>query len=163
MQPRVRGGVVAQRGQGVIVAGVEAQHVGAVVKGHREGAFQVGVQRLDLRGQPRLGLALGPEQLLAELRQARALAFLPDDEVAAQLRLPALELAPHVAVRQPQRLRSGRDGAVGLHRVEQVHQRVADAAVAALGLQGVGQFDLLHGVQYPASSGTPRQPMQGPT
>src|SRR5215207_7546256 len=62
-----------------------------------------------------------------------------------ELLFPAPELAPDMAVRQAERPRRGRDGAVLAHRVQELHQRVADqSAPAAARGNGVGQFDLLH-------------------
>ena len=77
----------------------------------REHALQVGPQRLDLRRQPRLRLALRPQQLVAKGREPRRLAFFPQHQRMPEFLLPALELAPHVPVREAQRLRAGGDGA----------------------------------------------------
>ena len=95
-------GVLAQRGQRRIVAGIKRQHMSAVVKGAGKGALDVAAQSLDLRRQPRLRLSFGPQQLLAEFRQLCALALVPDDQRAAQLVLPVLQSAPDIAVRKPQ-------------------------------------------------------------
>ena len=40
----------AQRCQRIVMAGLHGEHVGAVVKGYREGALQVGMQRGDRGG-----------------------------------------------------------------------------------------------------------------
>ena len=103
------------------------------------------MQRLDLRRQPGLRLALGPQQLVAELGELRRAALLAAHQRMAQRLLPALEFAPDVAVRQAECPRRGRDRAVLAHRVQQFHERIADqrAAVAAR-CDDVGEFDLLH-------------------
>ena len=53
--------VLAQRGQRRVMAGIEHQHVGAVVKGHGQGALDVAAQGFNLRRQARLSLSLGPK------------------------------------------------------------------------------------------------------
>ena len=98
-------GMGAQRCQCVVMAGIQGEHVGVGVEGHGECAFQVGVQRGNLRRQARLGLAFGPQQLAAELAELCRLALAPDDQFAAQLVFPALEGTPDMAVRQVQRAR----------------------------------------------------------
>ena len=146
MQPAGRG-VLAQRGQRCVMAGVEHQHMGAVVKGHRQGALDVAAQGFDLRRQPGLGLPFGPQQLLAELGELGALAFFPDDEFAAQRLFGFLERAPDMAVRQTHMARRPRNRAVLAHRVQQVQQGVADQRVrAAFGRQLVRQLDFVHGL-----------------
>ena len=84
--------------QRIVMAGIHGQHVGAVVKRHREGALQVGMQRGDLGGQPCLRLPLCPQQLGAKFAELGRLALAPDDELSAQLFFPPLERAPHMAV-----------------------------------------------------------------
>ena len=142
-------GLTAQGHQRVVVAGVERQHMRAVVEGHCEHALQVGPQRLDLRRQPRLRLALRPQQLVAKGREPRRLAFFPQHQRMPEFLLPALELAPHVPVREAQRLRAGGDGAAAADRLQQAHQRVVDLARAALGIQRVGKTDLVHAASVP--------------
>jgi len=144
MRRRVR----AQHRQRIVVAGVEREHVAAVVEGHGEGALQVGAQGFDLRGEPGLRLALGPEQLGAEFAELRRLALAPDDELAAQLVLPALERAPHMAVRQRQRPGGGGDGAVLCHGLQRVEQRVADERVARVAAERVVELDPMHEFSY---------------
>ena len=78
-----------QQRQAVVMAGEQRQHLRLVVESHGEGALQVGVQRLDLRRQPRLRLALGPQQLVAEFGQPRGLALVPDDQRMAEFRSPS--------------------------------------------------------------------------
>ena len=95
-------GLLLQAGDGVIMAGVQGQHMHVGVEGRGKGALQVGAQGLNLRGQSRLGLALGPHELAAKLGQARRLAFLPDDQFIAKLLFPALEGAPDMAIGQAQ-------------------------------------------------------------
>ena len=143
----VRAGLLAQRRQRRVVAGIQRQDVGIVVKGTRKCALDVAAQCLDLRRQPGLRLAFSPEQLFAEFRQARALAFVPDDQGAPQRLLPRLERAPNMAVGQIERARGFGYGAVLAHRMQHVHQRVAyQRVLAALGRQQIRKFDFMHGV-----------------
>ena len=96
----------AQCGQRVVMACVQREHMRAVVKSHREGALEFCTQRLDLRLQSRLGLALRPHQLATKLAQARRLAFFPQHKPVAQFALPALEFTPDMAVGKAKRARS---------------------------------------------------------
>ena len=141
-------GMGTQGGQCVVVAGVERQHMGGRVEGHREGALQVGAQGFDLRAQARLCLALGPHQLGAKLRQPRRLAFFPDDQLVAEFILPALELAPDVAVGQAERARRRRDRALRVHGLQQVDQRVAHQRCAGVARECVVELDPMHGGTY---------------
>ena len=104
--------ILAQRAQGVVMAGIQGDDMGVVIKRHGEGTFQISAQGLNLRRQPGLRLALGPHQLGAKFGQACRLAFFPHHQLIAELVFPALELTPDVTVRQTQRTRSGRDGAL---------------------------------------------------
>jgi len=74
-----------------------------IIKGLGKAALQFAAQRFNLRRQAGLGLAFGPHQLGAKFGQARGLAFFPHHQLIAQLFFPALEFAPDVAVRQPER------------------------------------------------------------
>ena len=143
------GRVRAQRGERVVVAGVEAQHMGIAVEGDGKAARQLGAQRLDLRRQPRLRLALGPQQLVAEDRQAGRPAFLPQQQRLTQALLPPLELAPHVAIRQAQRTGRARDRAAGAHRLQQLDQRVVNEGAAGVGVERIGKTDLVHRASLP--------------
>ena len=73
---QVQAGVLAggscRSAERVVVAGVRAQHLGVLVKPPGR-TFQLGAQRLDLRGQPGLGRALGPQQLVGKRGQAGGL------------------------------------------------------------------------------------------
>jgi hypothetical protein len=144
----LRGGVGAQRHQRIVMAGVQGEHVGVGVKGHGKGALQVGMQRGDLRREPRLGLTLGPQQLGAELAELRRLPLAPDDQLAAQLLLPALEGAPDMAVGQVQRARRARDGALLGHGLQQFGQWVADQRIACIAAERVVKLDPMHGRSY---------------
>ncbi|OQC02819.1 MAG: hypothetical protein BWX79_02750 [Alphaproteobacteria bacterium ADurb.Bin100] len=148
MQVVLGGCMCAQGRQGVVMAGVQRQHVRGRVEGHRKGPLQIGAQRLDLRAQAGLRLALGPHELGPEVRQAGRLAFFPKDEFAAQLVFPAFELAPDVAIRQAQRARRRRNGAVRVHGLQQVDQRVAHQRVAGVAPQRVVELDPMHGGTY---------------
>ena len=86
-------GLLAQRCQCSVMAGVQREHMGTLVKSGGKGAFDVAAQRFNLRRQPRLRLALGPEQLFTEFRQPRPLALVPDDERTAQGLLVVFECA----------------------------------------------------------------------
>jgi hypothetical protein len=64
-----RRGQFLQFGEGVVVAGVQRQHIAGpllIVEGHGKGALQLGAQALQLWPQPRLGQPLGHQQALAE-------------------------------------------------------------------------------------------------
>jgi len=133
---------------------MQAQHVRAVVEGEREGAFEVGVQRLDLRREPCLRLALGPQQLVAELRELRRATLLAADQRMTEQRFPAPEFAPDVAIGKAERARRRRDGAVFAHRVQQLHERIADQRTTASARRdGVGEFDVVHGRRLEAGAG----------
>ncbi len=139
----------AQQGQRVVVAGRHRDHAGAGVEGDREGLLQLAAQRLDLRRQPRLRAPLGPQQLLAEGRQQRRLAFHPDHQRLAELAFPALELAPDVAVRQLELSRGAADRAGVVHRGQQRHQRVVKVALRRLAAgQRVGEAHPMHVGSY---------------
>ena len=148
--------VLTQRGQCIVVAGEEREHVRCVVERDREGALQVGVQRLDLRREPRLRLALGPQQLVAEFGKPCRLALVPNDQRVSQLGFPALELAPDMAIGNAECFRGARDGAVFAHGMQQVHQRIADGIGRAASLgKRVRKLDFAHAAEY-VSSGTHR-------
>ena len=57
---------VHQARQRVVVAGVQGQHQGAVVKHGGQCALQLGAQGFNLRGQPGLGQPFGPQQLVGK-------------------------------------------------------------------------------------------------
>ena len=144
----------AKRGQGIVVAGEQGEHMRRRIERHGEGALQVRMQGCDLRGQPRLGLPLGPQQLQAEFGQLRRLALVPDDQRLAEFQLPAFELAPDVAVGQTQRFGRCVDRAMVLDSMKQVHQRVAyPAGGGRASAQRIGEFDFVHGAKYGADSG----------
>jgi hypothetical protein len=137
---------LAQRGQGVVVAGVHGEQVRAVVKGDRKSALDICAQGFDLWRQPCLGLALGPQEFGAKFGQARGLALVPTHQAVAQLQFPALEFAPGVAVRQAELPRRARDGAAGLHRVQQAQKGVVQRGLAAArGADLVAEFYFFHG------------------
>ena len=96
--------------------------MGVSVKSDGECAFQVGTQGFELRRQARLRLAFGPHEFVTKLGQAGRLAFFPHDQFVAQHIFPALELAPHMAVRQTEFTCSGGDRAMLRHRLQQIHQ-----------------------------------------
>jgi hypothetical protein len=87
--------LLAQLRQGLIVAGAHGEHVHAVVEGVSKGPLELHLQGLDLRRQPGLRAALGPQQLLAERRQRGPLAscFHTTSE-RSELQLQAPQLAP---------------------------------------------------------------------
>ena len=62
--------VLAQVQQRLIVAGVQRDHVRAVVKCHRKSAFQFVAQRLNLRCKARLSLSFSPHQLVGKFGQS---------------------------------------------------------------------------------------------
>ena len=130
------------------MAGIHGEHVGAVVKGHREGALQVGVQCGNLGGEPRLRLPFCPQQLGAELAELGRLPLAPDDEFSTQLLLPPLEGPPHVSVRHAQRARCGRDGALLRHGFQPFRQGIANLGIARVAAQGVVELDPMHRITY---------------
>ena len=138
----------AQRCQRIVMAGIHGEHVGAVVKGHREGALQVGMQRGDLGGEPRLRLPFCPQQLGAELAELGRLPLAPDDEFSTQLLFPPLEGAPYVSVRHAQRARCGRDGALLRHGFQHFRQGIANLGIARVAAQGVVELDPMHRITY---------------
>ena len=122
------------------------------VEGQGQGALQFGAQGFDLRCQPGLGQAFGPQQLVGKGRELGRLATFPDDQRLANRLLPFLEQPPHVAVGQVQLARGRRDGAFAAHRLQEVHELVADQGVAfALGAELVAEGDLSHGASVPQS------------
>ncbi len=128
----------AERVNGVIVAGVEREHLDAVVEGLGVTALQFSAQGFDLRRQAGLRLAFGPHQLVAKVGQARVLALFPDQQFVAQLVLPALEFAPDVAVAQAQSAAcAAGDGPLAADGLQQVDQGVAHQCRAAVARQGV--------------------------
>ena len=135
----------AQARQRFVVAGVQRDDASAVVKGDREGAFEFAAQRFDLRRQPRLRLAFGPQQLGAERRQPRGLALDPDHQCLAQLGFPPLQLAPHVPVGQAQLLGSAGNRACLVHRRQHGDQRVVQVLASVGGTrQQVSQVHPMH-------------------
>ena len=142
-----------QRSQRVVVAGVERGDLGGGVEGDGKGAFEFGLQGRDLRRQPCLGLAFGPEQLGGKRRQARRLALVPEHQRLAQLAFPALEFAPDVAVGQSQGARRSGDRALGVHRLQQVEQRVAYACRTGGAGEGVVELEPMHGCAYRGMDG----------
>ena len=64
-------------------------------------------------------------ELVAEGREACRLAALPEDQPLAEFGLPVLQLAPDVAVGEPQFARCGRDRAAVLDGLQHVHHGVA--------------------------------------
>ena len=135
VQAGVLAGQVLQRAERVVVAGVQAQHLGALVKHAGQGTFQLGAQGLDLRSQPGLGQALGPQQLVGKRGQAGGLPTVPQDEGLAHFNFPLFQLAPHMAIRQTQLPRCPRNGAALPGGLQQIKQRVAQQR-AALALAG---------------------------
>ena len=117
-----------------------------------ERLLQLSAQMLHLRRQARLGQTLGVEQTLPKRRQARRLAALPHDQLVSHFLFPGAQLAPHVAVRQTNGARGGRDRALVAHRLQHVHHRVAQQG-SAPGGQGrcaapsVGEFHRFHGAR----------------
>ena len=140
--------MLGERHERLIVAGMEGEHMRAFVEGHGEGALQVGAQGLDLRQQARLGLALGPQQLGAEVGQARGLALLPQDQGLAERGVPALELAPDMPIRQAELARGGRDRTLVADRLQQIEQRIADQRRCSLGAERVVEADPMHFSSY---------------
>ena len=139
-------GLLAQGRQRCIMAGVQRQHVGVVVKAAGKSPLDVAAQGLDLRRQPGLRLAFGPQQLVPEFRQTCVLALVPHNQRPAQRHFPVLERAPHMAVRQAKRLAGLGDRALVSYSMQQVHPGVANQrAGAALRLQLVGQLNFVHG------------------
>ena len=75
-----------------------------------------------------------------------ALALFTLYQRAAERLFPVLEFTPHMAVGKAECARGGRDGAVLAHRLQHLHQRIADLPrTAAAGTDRVGKVDLLHG------------------
>ena len=79
------------------------------------------------------------------------MAFFPDNKGLIHGLLPALEFAPNVPVGQAQRLCGRADGAGLTHRIQQVHEWIAQRTepVARLGFgvvraPAVGKIDVLH-------------------
>ena len=122
--------------------------MGAVVKRHGKGAFQIRVQGSNLGCQAGLGLAFGPQQFGAELAELRRLALAPGNELATQLVFPAFQGAPHMAIGQPQRARRARNGALLCHRLQHFGQRVADQGVAGIAAERVVKLDPMHRCSY---------------
>ena len=63
-------GVLTQGGQGVVVAGIQRDHMHRVIKRLREAALQFPAQGLDLRGEAGLCLTFSPHELGTKLGQA---------------------------------------------------------------------------------------------
>ena len=136
------------------MAGVHRQHMGLWVERHSKGALEVGAQGFDLWRESGLGLTFGPHQLVAKFGELGRLAFFPNDQLVAQHHFPALEFAPHMAVRQVQMLRCARNRAVLRHGLQQVHQRMAQQRpichrrfVGAVG-QAVVEINAMHKNSY---------------
>ena len=145
---RVCCGIGAQGGQRIVMARVHREHVRIGIERNGKCALQIGVQRGNLRGQPGLCLAFGPQQLGAELAQLRGLALAPGDKFAAQLVFPALERPPDMAIGKIQSACRAGNGAVFGHRLQQLRQRVADERIACVLAQGVVKLDPMHGCSY---------------
>ena len=138
----------AQTAQSHVMAGVQGDDVGFVVKGDGKAALQLGSQRLNLRRQPGLCLALGPHQFGAKFGQLGRLAFLPHHQLIAELLLPALELAPDMPVGQSQRPSAAGDGALRRYGLQQINERVAHHGRAAVARQGVMELEPMHWSSY---------------
>ena len=89
------------------------------------------------------------------------MAFFPNNKGLFHGLLPALEFAPHVPVGQAQRLCSRTDGASLTHRIQQVHEGVAQRieSVARLGFgmvraPAVGKVDVLHKRECASNGGS---------
>ena len=94
--------VLAQAAEGLVMAGIQRDNMGRVIKGHRKAAFEFGAQALDVWCQAGLCLALCPHQLGAEFAQLGGLPLLPHHQLLAKFVFPAFQVAPNMAVRQPQ-------------------------------------------------------------
>ena len=145
---RLLQGVLTQRAQGIIMAGIQGHHMDRVVKCMGETAFEFCAQGFNLGCQPGLGSPLGPHQFRAELAQASRLAFFPHQQLASQLGFPAFELTPNMAVRQTQSPCCGRNGALCVDRLQQINQRVAYQCRAAVAREGVVELKPMHDATY---------------
>jgi hypothetical protein len=90
---------ILEVGQRIVMAGVQAQHLGLVIEHQGHGALQLGTQGFNLRSQARLCQALGPQQFVGKRGQTGGLTAVPNDQLVAHGHFPFLQLAPNVPVR----------------------------------------------------------------
>ena len=142
VQPVLLAGQVLQQRQPQVMAGHHGEHMLAAVQRLGQHPLQLGTQRLDVRCQPGACAFFSPQQAVGKRCQPGRLALDPGDQRLTQHVLPALELAPDVAVTGAQRLGRVLDRAVRMHRAEQVKQRVVQrSATLAIGLETVLQVN----------------------
>ncbi len=129
--------MLAQAGQGQIVAGADRHQLDALVPRFSDDVLQVGTQRLDMRLEALACPQFGPEQAVGEVGQAGRLALRPDDQRLVELLLPGPNGAPDVPVGAAERRRRAPDRAAVAHRLQHGEQRLVQVG-APLALRGEG-------------------------